>query len=140
VLAVRGIQEGIRVLRAQGLPVTPRRFAAFLWVPEPILVRLLQRVLADPLMEVAMVKHAEAARDEVKHHADEFIALARSTGVSTPTIDRLHTYLEPNAPQLPDGSAEIPLRWGGMLLGLGVLAVALLGLARFIAWIASRRR
>ncbi len=132
VLAVRGIQEGIRVLRAQGLPVTPRKYAGFLWLPEPILVRLLQRILADPLMEVAMVRHAEAARDEVKHHADEFIALARSTGVSTPTIDHLYAYLDPDAPQLPDGSAEIPLRWGGMLLGLGVLAIALLGLSTLL--------
>jgi ketopantoate reductase len=137
VLAVRGIQEGIRVLRAQGLPVTPRKYAGFLWVPEPILVRLLQRILANPLIEVAMAKHAEAARDEVKHHADEFIALARSTGVPTPTIDHLYTYLSPDAPQLPDGSAEIALHWGGILLGLGMLAIAMLGLSMLIDWIAN---
>jgi len=84
VLALRGIQEGLRVLRSLGLPVTPKKYAGLLWVPEPILVRFLQRILANPLMEVAMVRHAEAARDEVQYHVDEFIALARNTPVSMP--------------------------------------------------------
>jgi ketopantoate reductase len=137
VLALRGIQEGIRVLRSLGLPATPQKYAVFLWVPEPILVRLLQRMLANPLMEVAMVKHAEAARDEVKHHVDEFITLARTTSVPTPTIDDLYVYLEPDAPQMPDGSAEIPLRWSSTIAGLGVLSIALVGLTMLINWIAG---
>jgi ketopantoate reductase len=135
VLAVRGIREAFRVLRAQGLPVTPPKYAGFLWVPEPILVRLLQRVLADPLMEVAMVKHAEAARDEVQYHADEFIALARMTGIPIPNLERLRAYLAPDASQMPDGSAGIPLRWTGMLVGLGALSIALVGLTMLFNWL-----
>ena len=88
---------------------------------------VLQHRLANELMEVAMVKHAEAARDEVNHLADEFLALARTTSVPTPAIDRLYPHLDPDTPLVPEGSAEIPLRWSGLLLGLGVLAVALTG-------------
>jgi hypothetical protein len=91
------------------------------------LVPLVQRLLANPLMETALVKHAEAARDEVQHLIGEFMELARSTSVATPTIDRLLRLYEPDAPQVPDGSAEIPLRWGGMVLALAGLAVLVVG-------------
>jgi len=63
VLAVRAMREGFRVLHALGLPVTPSKFRVIEWLPEPILVPLVQRLLANPLMETALVKHTEAARD-----------------------------------------------------------------------------
>ena len=136
VLAVRGIQEGIRVLRALGLPVTPKRFRGFLWAPEPLLVAVLRRLLAHEMMEVAMVRHAEAARDEVRHHVDAFRALARSTHVATPTIDRLYAHLDPDTPQMPEGSAEIPLRWGSVIVSLCVAAVTVVVGARLVRQIA----
>jgi ketopantoate reductase len=123
VLAVRAMREGFRVLHALGLPVTPSKFKAIEWLPEPILVLVVQRLLANPLMETALVKHAEAARSEVDHLIGEFMALVRTTPVPTPTIDRLLHYYEPGAPQVPDGSAEIPLRWGGLLVGVGALTM-----------------
>jgi hypothetical protein len=75
-----------------------------------------------------MVKHANAARDEVRHLADEFLALARTTSVPTPTIDRLYPHLDPDTPLMPEGSAEIPLDWRGVWIGVGALAGALAGL------------
>ena len=140
VLTVRAIREGFRVLRALGLPVTPSKYRLFEWVPEPILVLMLQRLLGHELMEVAMVKHANAARDEVKHLADEFLALARATSVPTPTIDRLYPYLEPDASALPDGSAEIPLRWGGVFLGLSAVAAVSIGGAMALRRLTLRKR
>ena len=135
VLAVRAMREAFSVLRSLGLPVTPSKFNIINWLPEPILVLFLRRLLANPLMETALVKHAEAARDEVQHLIGEFMALARTTSVPTPTIDRLLRYYEPGAPQVADGSAEIPLRWGGLLAALGavaLLAVGCVGLARLL--------
>jgi ketopantoate reductase len=127
VLAVRAMREGFRVLHSLGLPVTPSKFRVIEWLPEPIVVLLVQRLLANPLMETALVKHAEAARSEVQHLIGEFMALARSTSVPTPTIDRLLRYYEPDAPQVPDGSAEIPLHWGGLLVALAALATSVTG-------------
>jgi hypothetical protein len=92
------------------------------------MVFLLQRLLNNELMETAMVKHANSARDEVRHLADEFLALARTTSVPTPTIDRLYPHLDPNAPLMPEGSAEIPLDWRGVWIGMGALAGVLAGL------------
>ena len=122
VLAVRAIREGFRVLRALGIPITPASVRKFGWIPEPLLVWGFQRRLVDPLMRIALVEHADAACDEVQHLADEFRALARQTSVSTPAIGRLYSYFDPATPRMPEGSAEIPLDWRGIWIGLGALA------------------
>ena len=139
VLTARAIREGFQVLRALGLPITPSKFKMFEWLPEPLLVFLLQRVLADEKMEVAMVRHANAARDEVQHLADEFLALARTTSVPTPTIDRLYPHIAPETPLMPEGSAEIPLDWRGVWIGLGALAGALAGLVLVLKLIRNKK-
>jgi 2-dehydropantoate 2-reductase len=122
VLAVRAIREGFRVLRALGIPVTPASVRKFGWIPEPLLVWGLQRRLVDPLTRIALVEHAEVAHDEVQHLADEFRVLARQTPIPTPASERLYIYFDPAAPRVPEGSAEIPLDWRGVWLGLGALA------------------
>ncbi len=129
VLGVRAIREGFRVLRALDLPVTPSKFKLLQWLPEPLLVLMVQRLMADVKMETAMAKHANAARDEMKHLADEFLSLARTTAVATPTIDRLYPHFDPESPLMPEGSAEIPLDWRGVWIGLGALAWLLMVLA-----------
>jgi hypothetical protein len=91
-------------------------------------------------MQVAMVGHANAARDEVRHLADEFNSLARTTTVPTLAIDRLYPYLDPDTPRMPDGSAEIPLKWGGVLVGLGVLTAVVAGGAILIRWLVGTKR
>lgn len=139
VLALRAMREGFQVLHWLGLPVTPAKLNVIKWLPEPILVFLAQRLLSNPLMETALVKHAEAARDEVQHLIGEFQALARATPVPTPTIDRLLRYYEPGAPQVPDGSADIPLRWGGLLAAVAGLAVLLVGSGLLIKRFLPRR-
>ena len=128
VLAVRAIREGFRVLQALGYPITPKRFRPFTWVPEPILVPFVQKLMADPKMETAMVKHAESARDEMKHLADEFLVLAAQTDVHIPSIKRLYRHLDPDAPLMPEGSADIPLDWRGLCLGLSVMTGLILGI------------
>jgi ketopantoate reductase len=140
VLYIRATREAFRVLHSLGLPVTPSKFKVIEWLPEPILVLLVQRLLANSLMETALVKHAEAARSEVQHLIGEFMALASTTSVPTPTIDYLLQYYEPDAPQVPEGSAEISLRWGGMLVGLGTLAILVTGGMLFAKALYSTKR
>jgi ketopantoate reductase len=122
VLAIRAVHEGFRVLRAKGLPITPSSLRLFAWLPEPLLVWFLRKRFAHEHIEIAMVRHAEAARDEIKYLTDEFLALARTTDVPTSNIDRLYPYLDPETPLMPDGSREIPLDWRGVWIAAGVLA------------------
>ena len=111
VLMVRAIREGYRVLRALGVPITPANHKIFNWIPEPILVALMRRLLNTKTAEIEMTGHANAARDEFKHLTDEFRALARTTSVPTPALDRLYTYIDPAVPPLSEGSARISPSW-----------------------------
>jgi 2-dehydropantoate 2-reductase len=135
VLALRAIREGFAVLKSLGLRPTPARLRVFSWLPEPVLVRFLRRVLSNELMETALIKHAEAAHDEVLHLVSEFDQLIDASGVPTPTIDRLRPELGDGVHLLPDGSATIPMRWGGLAAALAVGAMLIVGIAALLAWI-----
>ncbi len=111
VLMVRAIREGYQVLRTLGVPITPANHKVFDWIPEPILVALMQRLLNTKTAEIEIAGHANAARDEMKQIADEFRALARTTSVPTPAMDRLHTYLDPAEPSLSEDSTRISPGW-----------------------------
>ena len=137
VLMVRAMREGFRVLRALNVPITPSSLKIFEWIPEPILVTLAQRRLDSEAVEAAF-GHAKAARDEGRHLRNEFRALAHSSSVPTPTMDRLRTYVDQTVPPVPEGSAQIPMDWRGVWVGLGALAGALAGLV--LVWRLLRRR
>lgn len=122
VLAIRAVREGFQVLRALGIPIVPKELRWFEWIPEPLLVPYLRKLMLRPEMEAAMVGHANAARDEILHLTGEFLELARTAGTPTPAIERLLPYLDPQTPRLADGSAEIALDWRGIWIGAAALA------------------
>jgi 2-dehydropantoate 2-reductase len=122
VLAIRAIREGFRVLRALGYPIVPQSVKIFERLPEPILVWGFQKRLVDPRIRVAMFEHGEAAQDEIKYLADEFIALKHRTSVPTPATDQLYAYFNPATPAMPEGSARYPLDWRFLWPIVGVLA------------------
>jgi 2-dehydropantoate 2-reductase len=122
VLAVRAIREAFRVLMDLGLPITPPRYRMMMWVPEPLLVLMFRRLLMHEAMEIALVRHAEAARDEVQHLTHEFLALAQESDVPIPTIQRLYPHLAPDAPLMAEGRHSIPMQWGGLRAGAAIVA------------------
>lgn len=135
VLAVRAVREGFAVLRELGYPITPGKLELFARAPEPLMVLFLQKLLTKERMEIALQKHANAARDEIQHLTDEFLALAARTHVRTPAILKLYPHFDPDYPQIPDGSRAIPLNWRGVwasiaALSAGILAVRWLGRSR----------
>jgi len=134
VLIVRSVREGFRVLQALDIPITPAAFKRFEWIPEPLLVLFVKRLLLRDQMEVALVGHANAARDEVSQLAAEFLVLARQTSVPTPSIDPLSPYLDPATPLMPEGSARLPMDWRGVWIGLGIL----LGIVAGLAWLGKQ--
>lgn len=123
-LAVRAGREALAVLTDLGIKITPRGLTMLNWMPEPLLVPLLQRRLANPLLETAISRHAAADRDEIQHLTDEFLKLAERSRVPTPYINRLYRSFDPAYPLLPPGSARIPLEGRGFWVALGVLAAA----------------
>ncbi len=96
-LGIRATREALEVLDALGVPITPRRAAVLRWLPEPVIVAMVRRLLRRDEMEVAFVAHALAARDEMIHLTDEFRVLARTTSVPTPAMDELYPWLRGDA-------------------------------------------
>ncbi len=128
VLGIRAMRESFRVLRALDLPITPSALRLYEWIPEPILIPLVQRLFNTRSAEIAVAGHAGAARDEMRQLADEFRTLTRSTTVATPVLDRLYAYLDPATPTIAEGSARIPVDWRGVWIGLGAMAGAIAAL------------
>jgi 2-dehydropantoate 2-reductase len=122
VLAVRAIQEGIRVLHNLSVPIKPAALRLAEWLPEPLLMLYLRGLMNTRAGEIGIAGHANAARDEMKQVADEFYTLVKASGQSTPAIDRLRTYLQPDAPLLVEGSAVIPVDMRAVWVGLGIAA------------------
>ncbi|MFP4343258.1 MAG: ketopantoate reductase family protein [Anaerolineales bacterium] len=134
-LIVRGIREGLQVLRALEIPITPPVYRWITRLPEPVLVRWLQRVFAQERAELAIQRHANVARDEMAVLAEEFRVLAERSGVRTPVLDILRQHLEPDAEPMRDRSAEVPLdrrSLGWSLIALGGVAL--------LAWLLCRRK
>lgn len=136
VLMVRAIREGIRVLEALDVTVTPARYRWLLALPEPLLVSTLGRGFTTERAKLLVAGHANAARDEMAHLSDEFRALIRQAGVPTPSLDALAAYVDPAETPIPVGSAVLAISWRGLWLAVA----ALLGLLAGIAIGKSRRK
>jgi hypothetical protein len=118
---LRAICEGYRVLREHRIPITPSNHRIFEWVPEPVLLALMRRMVEDETTAIK-IGHALDAREEMRLITDELRALANTTRVPTPAMDRLYQYLDPRQEPLVDGSAAIPVQWSAVWMASAALA------------------
>lgn len=88
-LALRAVREAVGVVRAHGFAFEPRALRLLAWLPDAVLVPLLRRVIASPIMDIGGVRHAVAARDEMSALNEELFALARAAGIDTPAMTEL---------------------------------------------------
>jgi len=126
VLAWRGIKEGFDVLKRLGYPIRPKYMKRFLLMPEPLAVSFLGKMIKNPRMEVAMVRHAEVIRDEIQQLNKEFLDLVEQSGMFTPTIRFLIDQFNKKAQPLPDGSRSIRLRWSEVLIPILIICLVVL--------------
>jgi 2-dehydropantoate 2-reductase len=133
ILAVRGLKEAMAALRRAGVPLTPKAFYLIEWLPEPLLVWLIGQLVARPELEASLKGHPLAARDEMVHLTNEFLALVKAAGAKTPVLDQLYPYFDPQTPPLPDGRNQIPMNWRDVWIIGGALA-SLLALGLYRRW------
>jgi ketopantoate reductase len=129
VLAYRAMKEGFAVLKKLGYPITPDSLKRFLWLPEPVIVAFMQKLLRNPRMEIAMERHAKAAQDEIAQLIDEFLVLVDQSGMFTPNIQFLVSQFKSKALPLPEGSRSIRMHWEGVFLPVLLLVLLTLVLA-----------
>lgn len=88
-LALRAVREAVDVVRAHGHPLSPSALRVFLAIPDALLLPLLRRVVALPIMDIGGVRHARAAYDEMDALNAELAAMAHAASIHTPAMDTL---------------------------------------------------
>ncbi len=122
-LMLRAIREGYKALSAQGIPITPKNHRVFQWLPEPLLLAVMRRMIESDSTSIK-VGHALHARREMKVIAEELRDLVQAANVRTPSIDILNRYLDERTEPIPEGSAEIPVSWMAVWVVLAVFALS----------------
>lgn len=88
-LFLAAVREGFGVLRALGIPVTPRALGLLALVPDFLIQPALRRGWSTPRAELLMARHAMTARAEMAMLTAQFEALIRSSGRPCPAFARL---------------------------------------------------
>ncbi len=99
-LMVRSIREGYRVLRANGVPITPRNHRVFEWVPKALLLGVMRRWVNDKTASIKL-GHAPGARPEGVRLAREFRLLTARSGIETPSMELLFASLDGDGRDTP---------------------------------------
>jgi len=138
ILGARGLQEAMCALRQAGVPLTPAPLRLVEWIPEPILVWILRSLVSRPELQASIQGHPRAARDEMQHLTDEFLALVKAHGAQTPVLDRLYSYFDPQTLPMPTGSSNLKMDWRG-IWAIGGVAASLVALLIYRYWSNSKK-
>jgi len=91
---IRAVKEGGNLLKALGYTKSYNfKLKLFYWFPEGILINILKQVFNSRFAEVAMMMHANAAKDEMVELGNEFRTLRNQTSIETPNLDELLGYV-----------------------------------------------
>ena len=131
VMGIRAVREGFEVLSTLGIPITPFSLRVMMNLPEPLLIGRLCGLLDTKSAEIVMAGHANAARDEMCQLADEFKALIQLSGLSTPSIDYLYSFVDPKVPPIPEGSGKVGVDWRSAAVAVEAFA-ALVAIRRLL--------
>ena len=95
-LMVRAIREGLEVLRANEIPITPSNHRVLQWLPESLIVFIMKRMFSGETIAIK-VGHVEYAHGEFQLLAQEFRSLNAATRLPTPAMDQLFEHLASTA-------------------------------------------
>ena len=91
-LMVRAIREGLKILQANDIPITPSNHRVLQWLPEWLIVFIMKRMFSGETMTIKL-GHAKHAHREFQQLTEEFRALNAATRLPTPAMDRLFEHL-----------------------------------------------
>lgn len=97
-LTIDAAREGVRVLEALHVPITPVRFKFILGLPRWVLSRALSCVCSTAMF-VTVTSRGWRARDELRQLTAEFRDMAARSGIPTPAMDRLTNLIGAPHPQ-----------------------------------------
>lgn len=113
-LAVRAQREAFKALRSVGVRMRPAGVIAFLeWTPEPLMAVIWKKALRAEAYQVAL-DHLSEAEDEMRLLYSEFMETIKTAKVSTPNLNTLGKYFDPDPPLISRGSQNLLPDWTGV--------------------------
>ncbi len=92
---IRAVNEGCKILKELGYTKSYNiKLKFFKWFPEFLLIKILKQVFNTKFAEVAMMMHANTARDEMIELGNDFRTLSKQTSIKTPNFDELLSCIE----------------------------------------------
>jgi 2-dehydropantoate 2-reductase len=92
-LLVDAIHEGFAVLHKLNFPITPKKLKIITVMPKALTRFVFKLWSKTKHFDTIATRHTLAAYSEMKLLSKQFQAIARSTGIPTPALDRLHQYM-----------------------------------------------
>lgn len=91
-MMVQSIKEGFTALEALGISIEPRNLKViFVKVPRWFSILYWRKAMRSDLGKLAIAPHAVVATEEMQLVAEKILAIANSSSISTPTLNRLLT-------------------------------------------------
>jgi 2-dehydropantoate 2-reductase len=95
VMMIQSVREGLRVLQAQDIPITPLSMKVlFLWMPRWLAVLCLQYILQSSIATLALDPNLQGGLDEVSQMARDIMAQLQKSPLPTLTLSHLIAFLE----------------------------------------------
>lgn len=110
VLAVRATKEALRGLRAAGYAPSPPIVRIFEYVPEPICVWTIGRLMRNEYAKISVEGHARDGREEMRYLFDGLRSIIDETDVKTDAIDQLAPYYDPDTSPYPEDKRELSMQ------------------------------
>ena len=88
-IMILAIREGFKTLKRLGYPTLPKSMRKMQLLPNFVLIRYLAKLVGSYEGELALQRHAMAAKDEFSQLAKDFRQLIAKSGIETPNWDDL---------------------------------------------------
>lgn len=109
-MGIAAVKEELRVVEHLGYPILPVSLKKLTKFPTFVLSRVFKKRFDSEFAEIAMAGHANYARREMIHLAQELQAMNMKAGLATPKFDYLMKFVNPNFPPVPEGTRKVTLQ------------------------------
>ncbi len=94
-LALRGFRENLKALKDLGIPILPKKFKLFTWMPLGIIKKKLKNMINSEFGRIALSGHANAAQNEMKRLSDDFLDVVKEAKIGMSINAKLYQLAYP---------------------------------------------
>ncbi len=89
-LALKGIRENVKALKELNIPILPKKFKLFSWVPLAIFRKKFLNLINSEFGRIALSGHATAAKNEMKKLSDDLFEIVKDVKADLSSNKKLY--------------------------------------------------